>query len=447
MDQQKLKEKEKKEEEEEGEEKPKKKSRSKKIPPSTDPLDGISFKDRRPYLQLDEPIPIDISLALSDRDDTQIDIISFICYHLLKGTCEFTIPKWKNLIIDGHCLTLEKSKILGVGIDQKYKPKDDLEAYSTPIIIQTDGKLSWATYLKNEIGESDFSIFFLYDKICGIEKKMLGLDIYSVDTDMMFLSLIYLHKKGLNCGEICWRFEPGPSWVLNIEFVPNVWPNFTESWVDIRELYNYIKEGCFIEPQPKPPKINKATGKPVVSRKKAERTKDIISFINLKNPVVCLVVAFFTAGGDYIDKFPLFGHEAAFTALQCYSNYIGDLITEDRKKFKYGISTNGIAYARFVKSCFIIQRNFKNEKGEAIHPKMTVEEINKMLPQTKGKKQTFIPHEKIMCHARHLQYYLSLVFQIGTCSKLDEPDPLLYSYAKIDESKELSRTNIKRVFC
>ena len=47
------------------------------------PEDGIGFKDRRPYLTLDGPLPRDWSAAMKDRDDTLPHIVRWMCAHWL----------------------------------------------------------------------------------------------------------------------------------------------------------------------------------------------------------------------------------------------------------------------------------------------------------------------------------------------------------------------------
>jgi hypothetical protein len=425
----------------------KRKAKEKKVMPSTDPPDGIGFKKRRPYLTLEDPIPYDISLALSDRDDTLMDIIGFICQNLVDHTktCRADVPKGRVLILDGHCLSLDICKRLGVGKGQKWAPKDDEEAYSTPIMIE-ENKISWAEFLSNRLGECDFSSFYLYEKLCEHEDRRLGLDIYTNDTDTMFLGLIFSHKRGESDG-IYWRFEPNLTWVLHHREVPTRWPNLNERWADIAELHRSIKGGCFNKPKPKPPKINPNTGKPVVPRKKAEIETNVEDFVMLKDPVLSLVAAMFTMGGDFVDKFPPLNHESALKVIKCYSGYVGDIVEEDKANHSYRININGTSFARFVKSCYMVQKNVRDEDGNAAHPKnATLKDIEKCLGNWKNKTGDFPSTERIQFHAKHLLYYFSLVFQVGDCKALREPDPLMYGYAPRDENNVLSRNNIKRVF-
>jgi hypothetical protein len=356
------------------------------------------------------------------------------------------VPRGKRLIINGHCISLEKSRELKVGEGQKWSPKDDEEAYSTPIVVEEDLSLSWADHLADRLGECDFSGYYIYNRLCEHEGRRLGLDVYSVDTDIMFLGLVYCHKNRGQDG-IYWRFEPNLSWVLHYAEVPDRWPQLNERWGDISELHRSIKGGCFNRPKEKPQKFNKKTGKPIVPRKKADIPTKVEDFVMLKNPILTLVAAFFTMGGDFIDKFPLIVHETALKAVMCYSKYIGDIVEEDKAMYRYSVNINGKSFARFVKSCYVIQKNVKDEDGNAVHPKdMTLEDIEDCLKNWKNKSGDFPSTEKIQCHAKHLLYYFSLVFQVGDEKRLREPDPLMYSYSKKDEDQELSRTNIKRLF-
>lgn len=144
--------------------------------------ENADYKKRRPYLFLDKPLPSDFGNALSDRDDTQVEIINFICFQLLnnRNDCHAIVPQGKYLVIEGHCLTLEQCKKLGVGLGQNWCPENDEEAYCTPIIISYEEK-KWAKFLQNEIGETDFSCFYIYDKICQHEEaSRLGLDIFQM---------------------------------------------------------------------------------------------------------------------------------------------------------------------------------------------------------------------------------------------------------------------------
>lgn len=422
-----------------------KRDKTNSVDMSTVPKDGINFKDRRPYISGDKPLPADLSLAISDRDDTLMEIISFLNSFIISYYIKNKIPSGKNLVIDGHCLKKDIAEKIGVEKTNGWSPSSDYEAYCTPIVINHKGAF-WFEYLHNEYGEVDFTSFYIYDKLCEIEKKTLGLDIYSIDTDTMLLGLVYISKRlGVNCGGIYWRYEPKLSWVLNYRDEEPKWPDQEEKWVELVELYKMANGGCFNFQREKPPKLNKS-GKPIVPRKKADFTRDIKGFTMLKSPILTMVTAIFTIGGDFIDKLPLITHETAMKALECYSSYIGDIVEVDRSKYSFHVNINGQAYVRFVKSCYIIQKDLKGKDGRAMHPsKIEYEEINDELRRAKRVAGGLPDLALLRCHARHLLYYLCLVFQIGDEKSLKLPNPLLYSYGPVDSKKPLARNNIKRI--
>ena len=189
------------------------------------PADGISYKQRRPYLALGKEIPEDINKAKHDRDDTLPHIVRCICRELLNPlegrrlsdedaeppkpwepqtllpqenfTTSFTIPHGKRVVIDGHCLQLEDLRNIQAIFPNrqmaleawqvtlgkfKYEElaeqtlwdaagfKSDRDVYSTPVVVESivgpekqEMRIAYmCRALANEQGEGDFCFFGMH---------------------------------------------------------------------------------------------------------------------------------------------------------------------------------------------------------------------------------------------------------------------------------------------
>jgi hypothetical protein len=181
-------------------------------------LEGVIpyYELEKPFMELDLPLPIDWSLALSDREGFRKEVIAWLCEQwVMSGDPEvrISIPSGKNLVLNGHCIETSERIFNGSAPE----PIDDLAI--TPIIIcggegcEID-TVSVAPTLKNKSGEAEFQVFFLFKGICKLEGKSLSLDIISTDTDVMYLALIYAEKYHGACGQISWKFGPRGGWIL-----------------------------------------------------------------------------------------------------------------------------------------------------------------------------------------------------------------------------------------
>jgi hypothetical protein len=453
------------------------------------PDDGISFKDRRPYLLNNETIPADFQDALHDRDDTRREVIRCIVRSWLHpGSGCFaldSVPSGKRLIVDGHCLTLEDCEELGV---KGIRPKTDEDAAKTPLVlglplipedflqIEPYPYLTWGAELRNENGEADFGIFYLWKQLCKLDQREYGLDMFSNDTDWMELALVLLARQQACAGPIFWRYAPKPSWVLYTEH--NKLSD--EQWVDVSGLYQAIDAGAFSDdpPKKKPPPASKKRKQeeengpnnakkrarpppkgPLDEMTKEEREAYEIGLVVMKrqffedteNRVLSLVAALFAVGNDVLGGFKGLTHERFVDAMRIYGGYIGTLVKVG-DQYSRGIMLDGAAYVRLIKTAYILAKKLKKEwkrkdgsKGAApMHPEdKTVQQIRDMTERYVPENR-FPTDQYIIASAHHLQYFLTLAWQVGEVHKLDEPDPLMYRYHKIDPKLPVSKTNLVR---
>lgn len=435
------------------------KESKKKPEPDRTPSDGIGFKQRRPYLVRGQPIPRDLKLAIGDRDDTLPHIISCMCMEWANPGSELAIvtPKFKRVIIDGHGLTLEMARWCKIG--GKY-PANDEEAYQTPILIGDPFEHSydksharWFPALRNQHGETDFAIFFHMSKMEKMYSERLHAEIYTTDTDLINLSLIYLDGKGANGPQIYWRYTPNLCWIyysdkLNDEQC---------KWVDANHLHKLISDAGF--DRMALPGKKKAEN----TRKRFEEAMNSMSeeemavmkrghdgerkkFMLLKHPLMSFVATVLAVKTDYTDAFKGVTHEKFIAAMMMHSDYIGDIVSISNEH-TYGISLNGDSYVRLLKTAYMLSKpaRFRKDdstKDEILHPGLlTLESVRSA---TSSLAYQFMSDEAISQAAQHLRYLLILYHQVGRGDRLIEPDPRNYGYYPIDPNRPMDRSNIRR---
>jgi hypothetical protein len=232
------------------------------------PDDGISYKDRRPYLRLDKLLPNDWTLAMTDRENTARHIISWIVYQMFFSDdqeCRVDVPIGKTFMVDGHCLQdsilsklkTEKNTIFKELFYQLRGTQDQIKQLMNctnfmPIVKRVTDVVLEPTYsppmemiyfesgLYNEHGESDFT-FFNYIKVLSEYNGLDRFVIYSIDTDTLYNCLwryeSYFDEKERERKRIFWKFAPKPSWCLFIHF-----PRCSKSeFVDIDALHCLIQ--------------------------------------------------------------------------------------------------------------------------------------------------------------------------------------------------------------
>lgn len=429
-----------------------KKAKEKKPEPDRTPVDGIPFKKRRPYLSAGKPIPRDIRLALDDRDDTLQDIIRCLSVAWVSPNsgARFDFPHDKRIILVGHGLTLADCEHMMIH-KGKADPQTDHDAYCTPLMVAyyENGQigLSWLSDLRNELGETDMFLFYAIRKM-----RPHAVDILSVDTDMLALALTYLDKHhSSDVTKIYWRYYPALTWVYTFDG-PHV---NMERWVDVNALYVMMRGGKFNRyPPPKKnqsKKLKEEKEKALLlmsdadhERKKKEDDANESNYAKLQHPVLTLIMCFLVAKTDYTFQC-LYGvtHEKYMEAMRRYSSYIGDLVEVREEK----IFLRGDSFLRLLKTAFMIARGrFKDpHSGEMIHPAtLTMEDVRARTDDLNPKNR-FPSDAQVLLSAKQIAAVLLIYSQIGTASKLLEPDPVAHGYGPRDSSKPISRNNILRL--
>lgn len=437
----------------------KKSEKAKKPEPDRTPEDGISFKDRRPYLAMGRPIPRDLKLAMRDRDSTLPHIITTMCMEWISETSESGIstPYAKRVILDGHGLTLamaRKCKIEG------RQPESDEAAYQTPILIgapfEASGKqrvVRWCHNLRNQHGETDLTVFYLMNCMEKTYTKKVSVDILSTDTDMLNLSLIYLNKKGSTAPQVNWRYAPNLSWVYYSE-------NYRDNsgkWVNVNHLMSLIESASFDRMAPpgrkKAESVKKKHEEDLLAMSRDELTTrnrlhdgESKNFRSLQYRVFSFVAAIMAVKTDYTDPFKGVTHEKFITAMMRYADYIGDLVSLS-PDHAYGIQLKGDAYARLLKTAYMLSKTARFRKDndhqdEIVHPgSMSLEVVRST---TSDMANHFMTDAVLTSASQHMRYILIIYNQVGVDSKLIEPNPLNYSYRPVDPKLPLSRNNITR---
>jgi hypothetical protein len=461
--------------------------------PNYVPEDGISFKDRRPYLRMDDPLPRDFSLALSDREDTLMNIIAGISASWIDNDsgAQIYVPPDKQVLIDGHCLHLDTARQIGVkprilnedDPNSAWEPKDDDEAYDTPISISyDDGGAVWRPELKNQHGEAEVTCFFLHKRICELSQKLIGMDILSIDTDVMNYALNHVEKLHTIHGDqtppIFWRFNPRLTWVYDMER-----PSFKlEEWAHINLLVDLIQKGKF--ERNLPPKKSMTSSqkakyleaiKNMSASQKNEKAKrdELIerNWRKLKHPVQSLIACIITCGGDYTCGYYGMTHDTFLEAYRTYSHIIGDIVTID-EDHAHKITMNTKAYIRLVKCAYIMKKKIMIDVKllDDLKKAKDQREVCKGKKRTGGKEVLLPPeiaHASTVAHilekrgldeknlfptmkcllinVLQVLYFLKIIYQAGDNPKLEEPLCLKYFYKLRDSSKPLSRHNVERI--
>ena len=174
------------------------------------------------------------------------------------------------------------------------------------------------------------------------------------------------------------------------------------------------------------------------------------AFLQTEHKTINMIATMYMAGGDYNYGYYGITHESLFHAIRRYSDYIGSLVTIENSGSKgYNIILNGDAYARLIKSAYIVAKKLKkfdedDDDGEKIvfcDPAMTdITEIEDMVKHMVPQNRFPVTHSMVK-YAKQLSLYLKIVYQIGT-PRLEEPLCIKYGHSKIDSTKPLCKENV-----
>jgi hypothetical protein len=394
----------------------------------------------------------------------------------------FSMPANRRVIIDGHCLKLSDLSELDMwlrlsqGLDIPAEAdrvgsdvEDDDQLYEIPIVLETDAHgrywLSVAPALRNRIGETDFVVFYLYDRLrqgAAAAKAISeqpairdgGFDIFSTDTDLLHLSLVYLYKRCVlertplaELPAICICYV-AQTWVLRRT---SPYPG-KEQWSDVLALFRYIHQHGV------------RNGRTV-------------------HGVLNAVVSAFCGGGDYLFSFPGLPCFWFMAATWHHVDWIKDLVqieldpsvAQSSQLFNVpprSVSVREDAFERLVRATYLLARStmFADEQdnqgrlatkpnrrlllaGASRDPHVVLgectpsappivklldpeewsrERIKETTSHFNGETYVFPQEETVELRREQLCYYLKLVLQLGQ-GELDLPDPGQHGY----EEKEI----------
>lgn len=538
------------------------------------PADGISYKNRRPYISPGQPIPTDWNLAKHDRKDTLQDIIRQLSRGLLnvRWTYEFAppklgdepgaprrtvatpprncyqIPAGKRVIVDGHAMTLQDVLDLGIYMTRKHMlsivqstPEllaengytTDEHVYETPIcfdhVLTADNDDYLACYfmpeLRNRVGEADFSIFAIHKQLSQVlyreqlERESVStaayqataalmsqympyvpMDILSVDTDLIYLSLLYLDKlrrdrqtnvQHTNC-QIWIRYWPSMTWTFSR---PGLKAEFIK-WCNINELYRLIEVDAVFPPGIEEPNLDEdgevqtvesvhkkqvaavaaasvsqsdttaaaaASAKPKYKRKPkpkmtldgqllARYSQNFKSYVSYR--CWSIVLTLLAGGGDYTSGYRSVTYEKMFLSIKQNARYIRDLVRPAEIQYTTTTSgggqqptspiaymiVNGDSYGRLIKCAYMLSKqSLADVDPTTISMQEIFEKTEHLAPQNQPPDVAMITQCRL-----HLSHYVFMLSQLGSSNIVEQLDFENYGFARADETKPWSSDNILR---
>jgi hypothetical protein len=407
---------------------------------------------------------------MSDRVESRRKIIAFIVMELLCGENRLRLPAGRKFMVDGHGLVKEELRHLkvinadfgkeSVGSKSNYIDKNlfvssqemipddegfnDVGCYPLVCCAVEDLPEQYRVFLKgrddldesdmccyldkslsNVIGEADFTPFFLMRKFGERKELYETYEIASIDTDLTYLSLLYLER--------C---------MVQSLPIPNIY--IRQSRVYYRKDVQYVNVNALYK---------------VIHNEARLRC--------LKYRVSSLVVAMLTGGSDYTDPHYYVPYNHYLNAILKRADLIGDLISWKPKRcfdspvkfspeksssekdgeYTHPVRLNGKAYVKLLLHTYIEARKERIPAPAAQVLECT--EINDYLDGTEGSRKSLDPaklfpdESDVTKSAHQLQYYIDMCFSVGE-SNVEHLNPLYYGYEMLDEERGLSRGNLRR---
>jgi hypothetical protein len=297
----------------------------------------LPHAEQRPYLRLHEGFHCEWDEAMTDRLGTREEILRNLCSHMLDvyethDECDalraagarsplgvgFRLDKGKRVILAGHCLRradlqeldmqlrLAQSQQLLGGERALGADLSDEEIHKTPVCLECDALTGfYRLYLMptcmGRLGETDFMGFHIFESLRRLTASQQecagGLDLFTTDTDLLHLSLVYLWKLAelervpiAELPPICIAYQ-AQTWVLRRN---SPW-SAKEPWVDVLSLFKHVH----------------AHG--------IRHAQSLFGVINL-------CAAAFCGGGDYMFSLPGIPVFWWMAALWHHVDYVGNLL-------------------------------------------------------------------------------------------------------------------------
>jgi hypothetical protein len=430
---------------------------------------NIVPRDELPPLEfgLDAELPIDLWPSyMADRHGYRREIIAFVVMELmnLSGDSCVDIPVGKTLIVDGHCLSekqvryllTNKSQLDGIALNEHEDGFCELDCYPiayTKLEIQPqdysdlleDTDCTYVELLvdyKNTLGEADFGPFFFletnhrhnedYTPTAMIHKPYRSIEIISVDTDLAYLSAIYLEKCKLS----------GRTW----EQVPQIY--IRQSRLAAYKNKQYLNVNMLVQLITNDQSMNGCG----------------------EAPIACMFAALSAAGSDYTEYHyfvPYVHFMNALTAqLHRHKPLVrinkgqlwkgrensGVFITEEEhnevsNQYKHIVKLDAEAYVQLLLYAYGYARKQRINPEE--FTSLAVDNINYYLNGANGKPpleadKHFPCPEDIVVSAKQLLYYLEMCLSVGEAN-VDKLYPLSYGYRMLDPNNGFTRGNLYRV--
>lgn len=341
---------------------------------------------------------------LSKRGYTRNEMIRFVCKHLLdpKGPARINWPLNIELIVDGHCLEASDVEEWGIQCeDQNIHLSDwmenehELNDYPIKMTLKNQKlNYSFEKRLHNKIGEFDYNAFYLAKTMSNIKGGSPVIEIQSVDTDMIYLSMIYLYKdlQRIQSGEVT-------------DDLTQIFIHGKGDYLDVNHLVTLIH-------------------------------KDIPQ---LENASVYLSFIMQLGGCDFLDGHWWIPHMKFLDGFLELAPKMKNQITFDKR-----VSINGNLYVEFMLNLY--KKLHKTRIANDTH--VTASNFNKFLGAYGNKKEIdpnkWFPTQEDCVYAVKQWIYVSNMMLCVGDSDVDLLDPMKYAYVKIDPEKPISKDNIKR---
>lgn len=398
---------------------------------------------------------------LQDRMGWRTKIIQWISYKLLDPMSEYAITPVLNrtFVIDGHQMSQKQlQKIRGIyGLDTV---PDDNSAYVSPIMVICTRNISETGEIEicrtvqiqddcaNMVGESDHLPFFwLNHWTKGLTGTTNNLEIISIDSDSVYISLVYLY---------------------------NVRKSYETTGTSLNKL----------------PRI-------IVQKRSSSKT-DFIHINKLYDAILVrgynpidLMIVLFTAGSDYTDSFYFVSYKCFLEAYFQYHKEIGPLFVYDFERLPIELRrikfTEGEERFTPPKRLMDLYNKYHSDPTRKFYSESAYYPDGWILPDdfslrhqgflqllllayykafsSRFKKTTALslnsnnvhdylegleerkhfPSRKDLVNSfLQLVYYMRLVISSGL-PKITQNNPLRYGYKKVDPSRRVVHGNLARI--
>lgn len=365
------------------------------------------------------PLPPNYLDLLKDRRAVQKIIADLVTIWISAqdNACSIRIPQGKTVIIDGHALSRERLEKLGIKV-----PSSIVNTYDVPIKIHRPFSSThfceflMATELTNQIGEFDFSSFYIYRRLLDAYKKPLNLVIASTDSDTLILSLLMIalrKTKYLEESKIWWKRSDN-KWIYESS-KPNASPTY-EKWVDVTGIANAIQKGKFDIKDIHTYFYQQVFEKGGATKANMAALTTAFSEGKVRQPIVNFVALAVCHGGDYLKKIKG--------------------INIDR--YMHCLVEDPVKYGTMV--------SMKKDEKNATDVTLNNDVLHQLIwsARDKCKSKPKLDGDELCRFASQYYYYLLLIAQIGDDRMaLWEGDPLIYGYGSSNHAN-IQRANIFR---